>query len=211
MKETVLGLGIILLFAGVIVLPMSIQSTKTPETRLRAEREFLVAPNWTISAQLNESEEMLVYFSRPNTGEQGPVPNGETPKAYMFVEIIDPVGGNTTFNVSFTRTAFTRIVDRNDGGLIVKNPQNMELGDVGGKTQYTGEYKVRVYTFKGLEIYYYTNGTTMRRLEISTVTWKTEYPNIAALPVSVSLAVVGLVLAIWGARSPKRRVRTRKA
>jgi hypothetical protein len=211
MKETVLGLGIIFLFAAVIVFPISIQSTKTPENHIEAQREFLVAPDWTISVQLNESEEMLVYFSRPNTGEQGPIPDGEDSIAYMFVDITDPHGGNTTFNISFTERDFRRIVDHNDGGLIVKNPQSMELGDIGGKTQYAGEYKVRVYTYSGLEIYYYPNGTTMRRLEISTVTIKTEYPYIAALPVSISLAVVGLVLVVWGARSPRRRTRTKKA
>ena len=208
MKETVLGLGVILLFAGVIVLPLSIQQTTTPQNHLIAGRSDLIYPDWTLSAELNESDNMFVYFSRPNTGEQGPIPNGGA--AYMFVNITDPVGGNTTFNITFTRTSFTRVVDHNDGGLVIQNPQGMELGDIGGKTRYGGEYRVRVYTYPGTVMPYYPNNATMVRLEIGTVTASVEYPYIAALPVSLSLVAVGLGLVVWGARSPKRRTRTRR-
>jgi hypothetical protein len=208
MKGTIVGAGMILLFAGIMVLPTSLQVTKTPENHLLAEREFLVFPNWIASAQFNESEEMVIYFSRPNT--EG-VPDGDEVLAVMFVDIVDPHGGNTTFNISFTERSFGRAVDHNDGGLLVKSPQYTEIGDIGGKTQYTGEYTVRVYTYRGLVPYYYPNSSTMRRLEISKTTERIEYPYIAALPVSVSLAAVGLVLTVWGARSPKRRARSRKA
>ena len=205
-----MGLGVILLFAGIIVLPLSMQQTTTSQNyRIAWNDEPLVYPNWTLSAELNESDNMFVYFSRPNTGEQGWIPNGgEVP---MFVEIIDPVGGNTTFNITFTRTSFTCVVDRNDGGLVIQNPQGMELRDIGGKTLYGGEYTVRVYTFQGNVIYYYPNNATMEVLEIGTVIVSTGYPYIAALPVSLSLVTVGMVLTAWGARSPKRRTRPRRS
>lgn len=207
MKETALGLGIILIFVGIIAFPLSLQSTRIPESRLLAEREFLVFPDWTVSAQLNESENMVIYFSRPNTVG---IPDGEEVLAVMFVDIVDPQGGNTTFNISFTERSFFRVVHWNDGGLLVESPQYTEYGDIGGKTQYTGEYTARVYTYRGLVPYYYPNSSTMRRLEISRATVRIEYPYIAALPVAVSLAAVGLVLTVWGARSQKRRVRPKK-
>jgi hypothetical protein len=207
MKETILGAGMILLFAGIIVLPMSLQSTRNEEPQVLAEREFLVFPDWTVSAEFNKSEELITYFSRPNT--EG-VPDGDEAIAYMFVDIVDPNGGNTTFNVSFSRTSFEVRLDENDGGLLVNLPSAPGPADIGGTTQYSGVYTARVYTYLGLVAFYYTNSSTMRRLEIDKVTVETDYPNVWALPVAVSLVAVGVIGVVWGAGSQKRRARPRK-
>ena len=208
MKETFLGVGMILLFAGIIVLPLSLQVTRSEEPSIQADREFLVFPDWTVSAEFNKSEKLIVYFSRPNT--EG-VPDGDEGIAYMFVDIVDPNGGNTTFNVTFSKSSFEVILHENDGGLLVNLPSTPGPADIGGTTQYSGEYTARVYTYRGLAPYYYTNGSTMRRLEIDEVTVETDYPNVWALPVAVSLIAIGIIGVVWGARGQKRRARPRRA
>jgi hypothetical protein len=208
-KETALGLGVILLFAGVIVLPLSMQQTSTSDFPIIAHRSDLEYPDWTLSAHLNASDSIVIYFSRPALPDYLPEPSGER---YMFVEVLDPQGGNTTFNVTFTKTSFLRGVVRNDGGLIIQNPEYLPTVDIGGKTQYTGLYTVRVYPIVETMVpYYYPDDGTMVNLDISKVVVTTQYPYIAALPVAVALAVVGVGLAVWGARSPKRRVRSRRS
>jgi hypothetical protein len=203
MRETIFGVGMILLFAGIIVLPMSLQVTRNQENHLMKAREFLVFPDWEVSAQFNESEELVICFSAPS--KEG-VPDGDGVTDLMFVDIVDPNGGNTTFNVTFTETSFEVKLHHNDGGLLVENP----LYDIDGVTQYSGKYTARVYTLPVLVPYYYPNSSTMRRLEIYKVTEKTDYPNVWALPVAVSLAAIGIIGIVLGARTQKRRARPRK-
>jgi hypothetical protein len=198
--------GIILLFAGIIVLPLSLQITRNEVPHVQAEREFLVFPDWTVSAEFNSSEKFIVYFSRPNT--EG-VPDGGEGVAYMFVDILDPIGGITTFNVSFTADSFYVALQAASGGLLVNLPSTPGPADIGGTTQYSGEYTARVYTYQALAGAYYTNGSTMRRLEIDKVTAEVDYPNIWASPVAVALIAIGGIGVVWGARSQKRRARPR--
>jgi hypothetical protein len=206
MRDTILGVGMILLFAGIMVLPMSLQATRSDENHLVAGREDLVFPDWSVSGQLNQSEELLVYFSRPAT-ENIPEPTGER---YMFVDIVDPHGGNTTFNITFTKTSYEVRLHTNDGGLEVDLPPGPSTADIGGRTQHSGEYTVRVYTWPALVQYYYPDSATMRRLQIFKVVERIDYLNIWALPVAVSLAAIGSIAIILGARSQKRRARRRK-
>ena len=207
MKETFVGVGVLLLFAGIIVLPMSLQTARNEEPHLVADREFLVFPDWTVSSQLNQSEEFVIYFSPPGI-EYIPEPTGER---YMFVDIADPHGGNTTFNVTFTKTSFEVRLDSNDGGLEVDLPPTPGPADIGGTTRYSGEYTVLVRPIvENVASLYYPNSSTMRRLEIYKVTEKIDYPNVWALPVAVSLAAIGIISIVWGARSPKRRARPGK-
>lgn len=206
MKETFVGVGLLLLFAGILVLPMSLQFAKTEASNLVVEREFLVFPDWTISAQFNASEELIVYFSRPS-GENIPEPSGER---YMYVNITDPQGGTAAFDVVFTRTSFEVSLNQTSSGLLVDLPSVPGPADIGGRTQYSGEYTATVYTYPGLVGYYYPNSSTMRRLQLLEVTEQVDYPHIWALPVAVTLIAVGCVSLVWGTRSPKHRVKSRK-
>jgi len=207
MRETLFGVGMILLFVGIIVLPMSLQATRSEENHFVADREHLVFPDWTVSAQFNESEELLIYFSPPAL-EGIPEPTGER---FMFVDVVDPHGGNTTFNVTFTKTSFEVRLDSNDGGLEVDLPPIPGPADIGGTTRYSGEYTVLVRPIvANVAPLYYPNSSSMRRLEIYKVTEKIDYPNVWALPVAVSLAAIGIISIVCGARSPKRRARPGK-
>jgi hypothetical protein len=177
MKKSLVALGVFFVVAAIVVvsifflLPKKVsatfQATRTCETvynepKVAASREYAVFPDWNISAHFNENEKLIVYFSRPNT--EG-IPDGEEDLAIMFVNIIDPSGGSTTFNVSFSRTTFYVGLEENDGDLLVESPVN----DIGGIVQHSGEYTARIYTYSGLVPYYYTNSSTMRRLELDRV------------------------------------------
>jgi hypothetical protein len=207
LKETVLGLGVILLFTGIIVLPWSIQATTTPDPITLASEQDLVYPDWSISGRLNQSDVMAVYFTAPSY-ENIPEPTGER---YMFVNVTDPQGGTTVFNITFTKKSFFRGVTSNDGGLIIDNPNFTEYLDIGGTARYTGLYTVKVYPIVDTMVqYYYPHDGELQVLQVVKIVVRTDYPYIVALPVSASLVVVGLALTAWGARRPKRRTRSKR-
>ncbi len=207
MREVALGVGVILLFASVIVFPISLQTVRDLPRDIRASREDVVYPDWTVSAAFSENEILLVYFYPPPKTVGVPAePEGAR---YMFVDIMDPHGGNTTFNVTFTQYSQIFELLSNDDGLVVdENPSTY----IGGKTRYNGTYTARVRTIAdpGLAGIYYDGGK-IRLLEIYMIYEIVNYPYFAAFPVAIALAAVGVVAIVWGARGPKRRTRPKRA
>ena len=200
MREAVLGLGVIMIFAGVMVLPVSIQSFPEIRTELRVEREFLVFPDWVISAWFNRSQQLAVFFSDPTRPGEDTIPDDSS---IIFVNITDPTGGVTKFNITFYRTTVEVYMESNDGGLLVEDPSSQ---GVGGIAQYDGEYTARVYTWVGVVPYYYADNT-MRRLRLYEVIEMNKFPYIIGLPAAAALIAGGGMLVVWSARSPKRRPR----
>jgi hypothetical protein len=100
MKTVALSLGVILIFAGVIVASISAQANEKTHNELVKEAEDLPSGEWIISGEFERGDRLVVYFTPPNRGDAGPVP-AEPPEFRVYV--YDPVGGNTTFNVTFTK------------------------------------------------------------------------------------------------------------
>jgi len=192
-----------MILVGVMVLPMSLTSSQETRNELVAEREFLVFPDWVISAHFNKGQKLLVFFSDPTRPGEDTIPDDS---AIIFVNVTDPNGGVTRFNLTFLKTTVELSVMSNDGGLLIEEP----LAGVVGVAQYDGEYTAQVYTWVGLVGFYYRDGT-MRRLDLVEVIEKINHPYLVALPVGASLVAVGVVLVILGARSRKRRSRLGRA
>lgn len=203
MRDTVLGLGILVLFIGIVVFPITLNSSPSnPENTLLVREKNLVFPDWEISAPYNKSEILLVYFSDPVRPGEGTVPDFA---AYMYVNVTDPNGGVTTFNVTFLETTVELGLLSNDGGLLVQEP----VRQVGGLTKYEGNYTARVYTFQGLVGIYYSGGK-MTNLELWEAVVNIEFPYLMGLPIAASMITVGILATLWGARTPKRRLRPKR-
>lgn len=205
MRKAVLVLGIILLFAGVILAAVSLQKEEKTRNRLiKSEtklplQEEVKWGKWQASAQFNKSEKMLVDFSPP-TGET--LPDGE---ATFYINITDPQGGTTTFNLTLVKGVFSPTLQlylqSNDGGLTVENQPHQ----IGGTTKYEGQYTVDVYSWKGIIVnYYYPPNGTLGYIDLYEVIVERNYPNLIALPIGIAPIVIGAFLLVWGTRSKKR-------
>lgn len=193
MKKALLGLGIILLFIGIVTLSMSYSVEESEKNLLVKREEDLPVGEWRISARYNQSENLLVFFRPPK--REG-IPDSA---AIIDVNITDPEGGNTTFRVVFWKNGDTDInLTSNDGGLAVPDP----LEGVGGTTKYEGLYTVYAYTY--LPLYYYPPNGTLPSFELYKVVVERKYPYHGFLPVSVGLIAAGAILSIWGTKSSKK-------
>jgi len=207
MRKAFVALGIILLFAGVIVTSASAIPTEKSERSTVA-----TAPRneWEISGRLNEGNKLSVEFNPPDLDELL-VPE---PTLKLLVEVTDPHGGKTVFEMEF-KTGFggntvlnnITLVSKEDG-LTVSNPPT----EVGGIVPCTGDYLANITTRKTARY------ITPREEEfwapsnlrlVKEVVHK-EYPYLFVLPIGVMLMVVGGSLLFWGVRSSKRKLRLRK-
>lgn len=195
-KKAPLSVSVLILLAGVIVFSWSNQLLETPENQPVNRRQELPYGSWRISTYCQEGEKLLVQFTRPQVGEN---PIVDDPK--MLVNITDPHGGNTTFQVIFiikelTGEARISLLDEGEG-MIVENPEF----EVGGVTVYDGNYTAYVYTeAQALAGMYYDDGV-LPNLQLFKVIITREYPNRTFLPAGVGLLIAGLALLVWGAKS----------
>lgn len=193
-RKTVLSLGVLILLTGAIVFSFSNQSLESPSNQPVNSRQELPYGNWSISTYCSEGEKLLVQFSRP---QEGAYP--DDPK--LNVNITDPHGGNTTFQVIFiiqplAGSAEISLLDEGEG-MMVENP---EL-EVGGVTVYDGNYTAHVYTeAKALAGMYYDDAV-LPNLQLFKVYVTREYPNQVFLPVGVGLVIAGLALLVWSVKS----------
>lgn len=195
MRKAALGFSVLILLAGVIVFSYSNHVIETPENREVYRREEVPYGSWNISTPCDEGEKLIVAFTRPY---EEALPDGV---ALLGVNITDPHGGNTTYEIEFSGTAVKgeaeiRLLSEGEG-LIVENPEF----EIGGVTVYAGNYTAYVFTYaKGLAGIYYED-SILPFMQLFKVYIAREYPNRAFLPVGVGLLVVGLALLVWGVKS----------
>ena len=101
MRKTLLGLGILVLFGG--ILAFSVANLPSPPERVYetiGDREIdLPYGDWKIERTLNQSQHVFVAFRGPNLGDEGPLPDAPQ----LWFNITDPNGGNTTLRADFRR------------------------------------------------------------------------------------------------------------
>lgn len=195
MRKALVALGIVLVFAGVIVASVSVTATEKPPyttTITTAQNQWEVGPG-----RFKKGEKLLVYFFPPPDLERYP-----DPSAKISVEITGPRGGKTVFLVNFSRQFGKSVPPEfylisNEDGLTVSNPPN----ELGGFVRYTGDYWANITTRRLWDV--------PRTLELSLEIVDKEHPYLFVLPMGIALIVVGGCLSIWGAKSSKRRVRSR--
>lgn len=203
MRKTPLALGVLVLFAGVVVFSRSNYSTSWPKNIILVREGDLPFGDWEISAQLNRSQKIIVVFPPPRQDEL--IPNGD---AIFNVDVVDPTGGNTSFRVAFSpRGDVDMNVTGNEGGLSVPDP----IEGIGGTTRYKGLYAVHVHAPEYLAQYYYPPNGTMLLLELYEVVEDRDYPYFSYLPVGIGLMAVGASLSVFAVKSSDRSGRRRRA
>jgi len=208
MRKALVALGIIMVFAGVIVTSASAIPTEKSERSTVA-----TAPRneWEISGRFNGGDKLSVEFNPPNLDELL-VPE---PTLKLLVEVADSDGGKTVFEVEFKRgfggnTILNNVtVVSKEDGLTVSDPPT----EVGGIVPYTDDYLANITTRKTAryitpreEEYWAPSNLRL----VKEVVHK-EYPYLLPiLPIGILLMVVGGSISFLGVRSSKRKLRSRK-
>jgi len=196
MRKAFLALGIILLFAGVIVAAASTMATETPEQSI-----VTTAPSnsWEVSGEFIKNDKLVVDFTPPNMQELM-IPE---PTLIVHVEVTGPYGSKTVFQMEFAQGVGMQsatylknlTVVSNEDGLIVSD----SLDEVGGNVPYTGNYSANITTRR----LWGPPSVLMLKKEFV----HKEYPYLFVLPIGIPLAVVGGSLSFLSARSSRRKLR----
>lgn len=216
-RENLLGLGIIILFVGVVVFSFSNRVVREEQYVPVNTVRNLPYGEWKVTAYFEEGETIFVGFRGPNL--EG-VPNGERWAAEMWANITDPNGGNTTILMRFRLRGQTPelnvTVQAKSDGLTVDEPAgdfNDSPLNIGGVTVYSGNYTVYMYTYGvAMAEYYYSPSGDLPRLEFLKVVMNIEYPQRGFLPLGAGCIIVGVSLFLLAMRSSKRsKLQRRKA
>lgn len=198
MRKAFVALGIILVFTGVIVASVSTMPTEKSERSTVA-----TAPqnSWEVSGRVDEGDKLSVEFNPPDLDEL----LFPEPTLKLLVEVTDCHGGKTVFEMEFKRGFGGKtvlynltVVSKEDGLTVSDSPI-----EVGGIVSRTDDYLANITTrrFWG----------PPSNLRLVTEVVHKEYPYFfVLLPIGILLLVVGGFLSFWGARSSKRKLRSRK-
>jgi len=189
-KRVFMGLGVIMLFVGVIMFSVSNFPPVEKEDVVLIEE---LLETFDISGNFDKGEKLLVFFHAPNWGGPYPIPDPDS--AIVDVDVLDPFDNKTEFRIQFNRRANPELWLRSNdtGGLDITQP----LEGIVGVTKYAGEYKAHI---KELAAIYY-NSAPPPVLRLYKVLVDMVYPYRNYLPVGVGLVVVGVAVTVWGARA----------
>lgn len=217
MQKTLLSLGVIVLFAGLIVFSLSYTFEQTDESeRVAGSRVTdLTYGQWKTSAVFEKGEKVYVAFMGPNLED---VPNGDQESGTMLINITDPIGGNTTFQVDYKGATAPEMnitllsssegleVNALDFGDFSDSPQSL-----GGTTSYEGTYHVYIYTYsQSLAVnYYYPPSGIMDFIEFYRMVPIRTYQYAYLLPIGVAAVISGIILSAWAAKNPQRGRRSK--
>lgn len=194
MRKTLLALGIILAFIGVLVSSISSSPTEKP-------KELPVQPQekqWNITGYFHENEKLIVDLGVP-TAEF--IPNG---KVNVTVTIVDPTRETSVFLVTYYHQykIFTNyILNSSSNALHVDEPPAF----VGGVVQREGNYTAQVDTNEASWLY-----PDAPHLGLKKEILESSYPYRNLLPLGVALMIGGASLSTWAARYSKSTRRARR-
>lgn len=215
MQRNFVGLGLIVLFAGLITFSTSYQSTLDYESERTVRLTDLPYGEWIGSMDFKKGEMFYLGFQGPNLEN---VPNGDQVSGWLEFNITDPLEGNTTFLVTFKGSEAPEInvtLKLKSDGLEVNDSDfgdfNDSPEDIGGKTLYEGNYSIQAYTFsKNLaKNFYYPPDGSLGFLEIWRRIPNRTYSNEYLRIYSIILIGAGLAITVWGIK-PQRTHRIRR-
>ena len=214
MRRTLLGLGIIILFAGLIVFSISNRFTETYESVCIEESiaEDLPYGEWKTSAHFEKGERFILTFPGPKL--EG-VPN----HVELVLNITDPEGGNTTLKIDFRmKTAGPELnitvksksenleIDDSDFGDFNDSPE-----DFGGLVLLDGYYSAFLHAYgRSVAEYYYPPNATLPHMEFWKYATIRTYPYSQLLPVGGRLIIAALLLSVWAVRSSQQTRRSKR-
>jgi len=197
MRKDLVAFGIILMFAGVIVVSISTNPVERSERAIVAEAP--VNNRWEVSAPFNKGEKLSVEFTPPNLDEV--IVFDHTLK--LVVEISSSQAGKTVFEIEFKKIGDKTVLSNitlvsKDDGLKVSDPPI----EVGGIVPFTDNYLANIttrknarYTSPGKGEYWVPENLRL----VKEVAYK-EYPYLFVLPIGILLIAVGGSLSLWGSR-----------
>jgi|GEM_PF-3976035 len=211
MRRTLLGFGIIILFAGLIIFSISNRFTETYESVSVEESDVEDLPygEWKTSAHFEKGETIYLAFSGPDLAM---VPNGDQISGTVMINITDPEGEDTTFRVDFKGSEPPEI-----NITLISEAEGLEVDDspfgdfndspvgFGGVTSYEGDYSGCIYVFgPGIAGFYYPPNATLPYMMFWKLVPIRTYPNSPLLPVGGIFIVAGLLLSVWAVRSSQQ-------
>jgi len=193
MSKVFVVLGIILLFAGVIVASASTMATETPN-------EFTVSSAidaWEVSGLFDKNEKLLVSFTKPDLDKVTVIDT----YLVLRVEVTGPQGSKTVFRLEFRRgfggetMLYNLTVILNEDGLTTTDPW-----EVGGIVPYNGTYIANITTRK-------LGWGPPDSIVLDKEVFHREYPYLFVLPIGISIAAAGSSLLYFSVRSSKHKLR----
>jgi len=206
MRKGFVVFGVILVLAGFIV---ALASAIPAEKTVRSVVATAPRNEWGVLGRFNEGDMLSVEFVPPDLDEL--VIMDSTLK--LLVEITSSAGGKTGFEMEFRRgfggntILYNLTLVLNEDGLTVSDSPT----EVGGVVLYTGDYLANVtdpkvrYIMPGEDEFWAPGSLQLVKFVVDK-----EYPYLSVLPIGVVLAVVGGLLSLWGLRSSKRKLQSRK-
>lgn len=190
-RKTELGLGILLMFVGVILFSSSNLSLVEVTSR-----DEVVLPRgvnqWNLTCSFNEGEKIRLDISAP--------PEGPTLLGGFNVSIVDPIGNETIFYYEFLSDGSHNVsVLKNEGGLEVEEGSTI----LGGTTNYVGNYTA--YVDEIVAYFWYKGPLSLLTFYRAVEDKQVEFPYRNLLPLGLAFLLIGLGLFVWAVAFRKTR------
>lgn len=192
-RRTVLGLGILLMFVGVII--SSSSNLSLVEVSSRNE---MVLPRgfnqWNLTCSFSKGETIFLDFPEP---PEGPMLLGG---GFNVSIVADSVGNETIFYYEVLENGGYDIsVVKNDGALEVKEGSTI----LGGTTNYAGNYTAYI---DQIAMIWYKGPPSVLTFYKVIEEKQVEFPYRYLLPWGLALFFIGLGLLVWAIAFKKTRV-----
>jgi len=186
------GLGIILIFAGIIV---SSYSNMAFEVKTVQTPGVTVYNKWNVTRYFTKGETLILDIPPPKPNLFGGVPYGG-----FNISIVAQNGKETVFWYEFSDGTVKVKVKSNDGALIVNESSSMMY--VTGVTAFSGNYTA--YVDKSAMVFYNRGPPSYLTLKSMIEKTSLEYPYRDLLPVGILIMAFGSILIFLSFREPKR-------
>lgn len=210
MRKWLFAIGLILLFVGVIFA----SSSYLPHRRLNPDWEIIKTDVnvWQISSSLTEGDKVkLVVFWGADWLDFLRPPTLEMPfyHKFVYVNITDPYGVESQFEVTYMATErrdtlyiYNVSLESPSNGLSEQDIDISERQNIVGKVLYSGPYNATVVGYSP------PGGGPPSVLTFSReeATFLIEYPFSNLLYPGVVVFASGVILSIWSAKTPERRI-----
>jgi len=166
-----------------------------------------------ISGFFNEKEKISVEFWPAEEWRNITLlyePDIPGPAMFIYINITGPTADATTFEIALVRSQLGqnpmiyKITVKKVGDLIVETDALNQTAEIGGVTKVSGNYTALI-------DFIAPNTVLPQRLELYKGEPYKNYPYTNIFYVGIALIIIGVVLALFSKKMPKRNIRFRKS